>query len=85
MDLISRDIPGSVSSKDWGRYFPPPIAFSVPKLPPMRFLPQSVSSKKRPEKIPPFSPKNASSGGHRFWPPPARADFDSIQKLNKRH
>ncbi len=43
-----------------------------------------ISPPKRTEKKKPsFGRKNASSGGHLFWLPPVRADFYSIQKLNK--
>ncbi len=32
--------------------------------------------------MPLYTPKKSSNGGHLFWLPPVRADFDITQKLN---
>ncbi len=80
--LIFAASSGSVSSKHWGIFSAPDSIFS-PQNAPDVFSAPIGKLKKTPRKKPPFSPKSASSGGHLFWPPPVRADFDSIQKLNK--
>ena len=48
--------------------------FSPQNAPDAFSAPIGKLEKNTPKK-PPFSPKSASSGGHLFWPPPARADY----------
>ncbi len=70
--------------KTLGAIFSAPDSISSPQNAPDAFSAPIGKLKKRPEKNPPFSPKSASNGGHLFWPPSTRADFDSMQKQNSK-